>query len=153
LFRLRLDSRPEAAPPANDRATASEVLEQRDTTTSNGGHYREMAAVRGWHTLRDRIPFAYAITESGEIAANGILTASGDGRAFLLIPCDENHPGIEGCDYSLVDTAVAPDIRMLQEVNKSTITNQNRGFSTDPKAWWRTGTRRNGVRNIEPPNH
>jgi probable HAF family extracellular repeat protein len=40
----------------------------------------------------------------GEIVAIGVLP-NGDGRAVLLIPCDENHPNAEGCDYSWVEAA------------------------------------------------
>jgi uncharacterized membrane protein len=47
---------------------------------------------------------AYNINDSGEIAGQGVLS-NGDSRVILLIPCDENHPNVEGCDYSLVDAA------------------------------------------------
>ncbi len=49
---------------------------------------------------------AYNINDSGEIAGQGVLS-DGNSRVVLLIPCDENHPNVEGCDYSLVDAATA----------------------------------------------
>jgi hypothetical protein len=42
------------------------------------------------------------IDDQGQIAAFGML-ANGDTHAVLLMPCDENHPGIEGCDYSMLE--------------------------------------------------
>jgi probable HAF family extracellular repeat protein len=51
------------------------------------------------------------INELGEI--NGIASLpNGDVRDFLLIPCDENHPNIQGCDYSPLNAVLAADTRV-----------------------------------------
>jgi probable HAF family extracellular repeat protein len=42
----------------------------------------------------------------GEIAGIGV-DARGNGHAIVLVPCDGNHPNVEGCDYSMVDAAAA----------------------------------------------
>ncbi len=46
------------------------------------------------------------INDRGEIVGKGSL-ANGDLRAFILIPCDEDHPGVEGCDYGIVEASAA----------------------------------------------
>ena len=42
------------------------------------------------------------IDDRGQIAAFGSLP-NGDMHAVLLLPCDEEHPNVAGCDYGPVD--------------------------------------------------
>jgi probable HAF family extracellular repeat protein len=51
--------------------------------------------------------------DRGEIAGSGKLS-NGDEHVVLLIPCDGNHSGVEGCDYSLVHATAAVEVHAVQ---------------------------------------
>ncbi len=56
---------------------------------------------------------AFNANDRGEIVAEGRLL-NGDLRAVLLIPCDENHLNVAGCDYRLVDATPAAQVLPAQ---------------------------------------
>jgi probable HAF family extracellular repeat protein len=59
------------------------------------------------------LTFAVAINDRGEIAGFGVPAGCAPqdvglcGHAYVLIPCDDDHANVEGCDYSMVDASVA----------------------------------------------
>jgi probable HAF family extracellular repeat protein len=61
---------------------------------------------------------AFAINDQGDIVGIGTpqecMSGFPDcGHAFLLIPCDEDHPGIEDCDYNPVDEGATAAVNAI----------------------------------------
>ena len=60
-----------------------------------------------------KLSAAFDINDRGEIVGQGMDPSCSNPDqydflyTFVLIPCDENHRGVEGCDYSLADTGTA----------------------------------------------
>jgi hypothetical protein len=62
---------------------------------------------------------AQQINDRGEIAVQG-TDANSNKHAVLLIPCDEHHPGVKGCDHSMVDAATAAQSAVPRSVPSGT---------------------------------
>jgi probable HAF family extracellular repeat protein len=56
-----------------------------------------------------RFGHAVFINDRGEISGDGYLP-NGDVHAIVLIPCDEKHAEVEGCDYDTVDAETAAQL-------------------------------------------
>jgi len=76
---------------------------------------------------------AAAINDRGEIVAEGFPNNGGD-HVVVLIPCDEVHRNVEGCDYNLVDVDAAtrmgsvPPRHDRQTENQNQPADNSRGF-------------------------
>jgi probable HAF family extracellular repeat protein len=67
---------------------------------------------------------AYWINDHGEIVGLGHdpTCPNGDSctpHAIVLIPCDENHADVEGCDYDMMDAETAAQVRPAQITESS----------------------------------
>jgi len=52
------------------------------------------------------VSFPVYLNDRGEIVAHGVLP-NGDVHAMVLVPCDDNHPNVEGCNYGTVAAVAA----------------------------------------------
>lgn len=58
-----------------------------------------------------QLTFAFAINGRGEIIGVGVPSGCAPqdvnlcGHAFVLIPCNDDHSNVAGCDYSMVEAA------------------------------------------------
>jgi probable HAF family extracellular repeat protein len=61
--------------------------------------------------------FVVSNNDLGEIAGIGVDASTNYAHAILLVPCDEKHPGIAGCDYSCVDAVQAERLSAVQQAH------------------------------------
>jgi hypothetical protein len=67
---------------------------------------------------------AVAINDRGEIVAEG-FPSNGDDHVVVLIPCDDDHPDVDGCDYSLAEVDSATRAGSASASHNSPTANTN----------------------------
>ena len=98
---------------ANSINVKSQIVGSSDDCAGNNMHaflweHGQMVELNAFVPSSSNLTLTQAtfINDSGEISAQAVFP-NGDRRAVLLIPCDSNHPGIEGCDYNPFDAPAA----------------------------------------------
>ena len=77
-------------------------------------HLLDVVGRRLQHDLQLQV--AGDINNRGEIAGFGVLP-NGDRHAFLLVPCDDKHPRIEDCDYSMMEASATASVEPSKHAN------------------------------------
>jgi probable HAF family extracellular repeat protein len=100
-----------------------------------------------------QLVYAFTINHRGEIAGNG-WDASSNEHSFVLIPCDDGHPGIEGCDYSLIDAAAITAPRNLHSFGRPALGHRHFGTQTGTLPIAENGStlESDGIRNHPVPD-
>ena len=97
------------------------------------------------------VVFTVNINDRGEIAGDGVLP-NGDVHAVLLIPCDENHADVEGCDFDTVDAATAAQVHPAQTAPSAAATSFSNVSPAERKTRIRSMmAKRNGRFGATPP--
>lgn len=91
----------------------------------NGGPMVDLKTLVSSTTGGLSVAGAIEINDRGEIVGSA-ADVDGNLYAMLLIPCDENHPGVEGCDYSMVDAATAAQVHSAPVTQSRPVSNENR---------------------------